>query len=113
MSARDSRYDVLFELLDPDIIAEVDLYWARTAGRDPADVVSRLGKRVELTHFKDGPAIPRKPQVPLGTGSANLLEALTAATASRWNLVELDSSDQDALVVIEAGYTWLRQHMSS
>jgi sugar phosphate isomerase/epimerase len=72
-------YDVLWEALDPDVLAEVDLYWAQTAGQDPAEVVRRLGKRVQLVHIDDGGAIPGEPfQVPAGQGVVQLAEALAA-----------------------------------
>ena len=46
----------LFDALDPDVIAEVDIYWAKVGGVDPAALVAELGERAALLHVKDGPA---------------------------------------------------------
>ena len=36
----------LFEQLDPEIFAELDVYWALVGGEDPVRVVSELGGKV-------------------------------------------------------------------
>src|SRR5699024_2969082 len=58
-----------------NVLAEVDLYWAATAGADPAAVLAQLGTRVVSVHLKDGPARTDQPQTPLGTGEANPVPA--------------------------------------
>ncbi|MGH7291529.1 MAG: sugar phosphate isomerase/epimerase family protein, partial [Myxococcota bacterium] len=45
----------LFDRLEPGIVAEVDIYWARVGGVDPAALLRELGDRVGLLHVKDGP----------------------------------------------------------
>lgn len=104
-------YDRFFEALDPAVIAEVDLYWAHTAGRDLAALLNRLGDRVRLVHFKDGPGLSDDPladQVPLGFGSADLDGAVAALPPQlEWNLVELDRTSLDPFDVVGEGYDWL------
>ena len=51
-----SAHEILIAQLDPDVFAELDIYWAHVGGRDPAKVVAELGARVRLLHVKDGPA---------------------------------------------------------
>ncbi len=51
-----TAYDVFFDLLEPEIFAEVDTYWAAVGGQDAARVVSGLGSRARMLHIKDGPA---------------------------------------------------------
>ncbi|WP_051947830.1 sugar phosphate isomerase/epimerase family protein [Streptomyces scabiei] len=61
-------FDVLWDLLDPEILAEVDVYWAAVAGQDPAEVLDRLGERAVAAHLKDGPARRDTPQTPSAPG---------------------------------------------
>lgn len=104
-------YDRFFDALDPAVVAEVDLYWAHTAGRDLPELLRRLGERVKLVHFKDGPALADDPladQVPLGYGSADLEGAVAALPAHlEWSLVELDRTSLDPFEVVSEGYDWL------
>jgi sugar phosphate isomerase/epimerase len=106
-------WDVLWEQADPRVIAEVDLYWAQAAGQVPAEVVSRLGARVELVHVKDGPgvveALPE--QVAPGGGEVALDAALRAGEATiRAQVIEADrvAGDGDPFAYVEAGVAWLR-----
>ncbi|MCX4704280.1 sugar phosphate isomerase/epimerase [Streptomyces sp. NBC_01352] len=88
-------FDVLWERLDPDVLAEVDLYWAAVAGQDPAEVVERLGERAVAAHVKDGPARPDTPQTPLGTGDVDYAAALRAGRHLRWHITEIDDTAGD------------------
>lgn len=103
--------DRFYEDLDPSVVAEVDLYWAHTAGRELPDLLRTLGDRVELVHLKDGPGLfedPLADQVPLGCGSADLEGVIPALPAGlRWNLVELDRTALDPFDVVSDGYDWL------
>jgi sugar phosphate isomerase/epimerase len=49
-------YEIMLDRLAPDIFFEVDTYWAKTAGVDPAALVRQLGGRAPLLHIKEGPA---------------------------------------------------------
>ena len=72
-------YEVLLDLLDRDIFFEIDTYWVKVAGHDPAVIVKKFGKRAPLLHIKDGPAIWREsladdnpdPMVAVGKGTQN------------------------------------------
>ena len=50
----------------PDIFWQLDVYWARTGGADPAAVVAELGPRIGSLHLKDGPAVHGEPMTALG-----------------------------------------------
>jgi sugar phosphate isomerase/epimerase len=105
----EAAYDALWEQADPRVLAEVDLYWVQAAGRAPAEVVARLGARVELVHVKDGPGVPDVPQLPPGSGDIALDDALTAgASTITTAIVEADGVDGDPFDYIEAGVNWLR-----
>ena len=45
----------------PTVALEVDLYWAAAGGQKPADLLRRLGERVQAVHVKDGPMRPASP----------------------------------------------------
>lgn len=104
-------YDVLWDALDPAVVAEVDLYWAQTAGQVPAEVVGRLGERVELVHVKDGPAVRGEPQVAAGQGSVALADALEAGRESiRAHIIEADgiAEGADIFDLVADSVAWLR-----
>lgn len=109
-------YDVLWDALDPSIVAEVDLYWAQTAGQVPAEVVARLGERVELVHVKDGPAVRGEPQVAAGQGLVTLADALDAGHDSiRVHIIEADgiAAGADIFDLIADSVTWLKARAES
>ncbi len=87
--------DRLATLLDSSIIFEIDTYWARVAGFDPAQVVARFGERAPLLHIKDGPADDTKSaMVAVGDGVINV-EAILNEARAEWAVVELDRSATD------------------
>jgi sugar phosphate isomerase/epimerase len=100
----------LFQLAGPEVVAEVDIYWATVAGADPADLVRRLGERVRLLHVKDGPADPAArdaPQVAVGTGRVDVAGAIAAGDAVAWHVVELDACATDMLEAIRSSLRFL------
>lgn len=97
----------LFERLDPEVFAEIDTYWARVGGVDPARVVSGLGERARMLHLKDGPADdPESPMTAVGSG---VLDVAAIASASRadWHVVELDRCATDMFEAVEQSYRFL------
>lgn len=101
----------LFDRLDPGIVAEVDIYWARVGGVDPAVLISELGDRVELLHVKDGPADDAaSPMVAVGEGMIDVPAALGAATSARWHIVELDQCATGMEAAIAQSYDFLVEH---
>jgi sugar phosphate isomerase/epimerase len=80
----------LFDRLEPGIVAEVDIYWARVGGLDPAELLHELGDRVGLLHVKDGRAAGGGDMVAVGDGEIDIPAALIAAPTARWHIVELD-----------------------
>lgn len=106
--------ELLADLLDPRVVLEVDLYWAARAGVDPAALLERLGDRVVAVHVKDGTldaeaikAYPPADQVPAGTGSVPLAEALDAASALEFAIVEYDAYAGDLFDGIEQSRVFL------
>jgi sugar phosphate isomerase/epimerase len=98
----------LFEHLAPEVFAEVDIYWARVGGSDPATLVAALDARVGLLHVKDGPADePASPMVAVGDGAIDVPGVLAAAPAAQWHIVELDRCATDMFDAVERSYDYL------
>jgi sugar phosphate isomerase/epimerase len=104
----------LLDYLDPDIFFEIDTYWAKTAGRDPAQVVADFGERVHLLHIKDGPAPIGEivnQQVAVGKGTLDVpLIVEAAGTAVEWLVVEFDDCATDIVAAVKESYDYLTQN---
>ena len=106
--------EVFAGLLDPTIALEVDLYWAAAGGQDAADLVRRLGDRVQAVHVKDGPMRPGisaaslpTDQVPAGQGDVPLAQALSAGGSIDYAVIEFDHYDGDIFDGIAQSYAFL------
>ncbi|MEX2207014.1 MAG: sugar phosphate isomerase/epimerase [Myxococcota bacterium] len=103
-----SAHELLLGQLDPEIFVELDTYWTRVGGRDPAKVVAELGARVRLLHLKDGPADrPESPMTAVGDGVLDFPAIVAASDAVRWHIVELDACATDMFEAIEKSYRYL------
>jgi sugar phosphate isomerase/epimerase len=109
-------YEILFEFVDPDVLFEIDTYWVKVAGQDPAKIVGRLGKRAPLLHIKDGPArwhdsLPQEnpdPMVAVGKGAQKFPAIVKAAKGNtEWMIVEMDKTATDVFVAIQDSYNYL------
>ncbi len=101
-------YQVMLEHLDPGVFFELDTYWIKTAGVDPAKVVRELGPRAPLLHVKDGPAVRDEPHVAVGDGVLDLPGIVQAADgAAEWLIVELDHCATDMMEAVEKSYQYL------
>ncbi|MCU1524418.1 MAG: Sugar phosphate isomerase/epimerase [Microbacteriaceae bacterium] len=102
-------YDLLLEQLDPRVVIELDMYWTRMGGADPAAVVASLGGRVKYVHIKDGPALSYEDDVmvPIGEGAMDWDAALTANPALEWHLLELERLNVDTFEAVERSYDYL------
>jgi len=103
-----SAHELLFAQLDPAIFVELDTYWARVGGRDPAKLIAELGARVHLLHLKDGPADGFKsPMTAVGDGALDFPAIVAASDTVRWHIVELDACATDMFEAIEKSYRYL------
>jgi sugar phosphate isomerase/epimerase len=93
---------------DPTIFFELDTYWIKTAGLDPAQVVAELGDRAPILHFKDGPAVKDEPMTAVGDGVQDFPAILRASNgAVEWVVVELDACATDMLTAVERSFYYL------
>ena len=108
-----SGLELFYELTVPDVVAEVDVYWAQIAGRDPVDLVHNLGDRVVLLHVKDGTGSFQDPSLSLGTGVVDVPAVLAAGDFVQWHIVELEGMgdgtwsalEQDARYLVDGGWS--------
>jgi sugar phosphate isomerase/epimerase len=99
--------ELLADALDPEVVLEVDTYWAYAGGADVPALLARLGERVVAVHVKDGDgSLDTKKQVAVGAGSLpiwNILDAVPDAL----RVVELDDSEGDLLEAVGDSYAYL------
>lgn len=101
-------YKIMLERLNPNIFFEVDTYWVKTAGCNPADVVRELGRRAPLLHIKDGPAVQQQPMTAVGEGTLDFPAILSAAGNNvDWLVVELDECATDMMKAVQKSITFL------
>jgi len=101
-------HEVMLECLDPRIFFEIDTYWVKTAGPDPAEVVRHLGERAPLLHIKDGPCMAGEPMVAVGEGIMDFPSIVQAGKDSiEWLIVELDECATDMVEAVEKSYKYL------
>ena len=96
--------------LSPDVLFELDAYWAANFGaNDPAAQVAKFKNRTPLLHIKDGPLEKDKAMTALGTGKLDIPAIVKAADPAvlRWVIVELDRCDTDMFAAVEESYKYL------
>jgi sugar phosphate isomerase/epimerase len=112
-------YELLLEHLDKDIFFEIDTYWVKVAGQDPAAIVKKMGSRAQLLHIKDGPAIYRDtlaqdnpdPMTAVGKGTQNFPAIVKAADGNtEWMVIEMDKTAGDVFIALKESYDYLINH---
>lgn len=113
-------FDVLVERTDPNLMCfEIDCYWVTQAGRDPVQMIKKLGPRVRLLHMKDRkPGFPTSTSLnaeashftPVGTGTIDWKAVIAAAQRDgiRHYFVEQDSGPPAPLDCLRISYKNLR-----
>jgi sugar phosphate isomerase/epimerase len=99
--------EVLADHLAPEVVLEVDTYWAHVGGADVPALLHRLGDRVVALHVKDGDgSTDNKKQVAVGAGSLPVWDFIDAAPDAL-RVVELDDSEGDLLEAVRDSRTYL------
>ncbi len=99
-----TMYDYMMENLDPRYVnIEMDVFWMRNPGQDPAALMRKYPGRFPITHLKDrlagtqdnlkGRQDPER-NVVLGTGDVNIAAVIKAAreTGVKYHFIEDESS---------------------
>ncbi|MFF5672767.1 sugar phosphate isomerase/epimerase family protein [Streptomyces hygroscopicus] len=112
-------FDLFAGQLDPEVVLEIDVFWAAAGGYDVVALLERLGSRVRALHIKDGPIVedpfssgaPLDPatlcQVPPGQGRVPLDAALAAAPHATYAVIEFDHYGGDIFEGIGAAVGYL------
>jgi sugar phosphate isomerase/epimerase len=99
--------EVLADRLQPEVVLEVDTYWAYGGGADVPALLTRLGDRVVALHIKDGDGtLDTSKQVPVGSGVLPVWDFIAAAPEAL-RVVELDDSQTDLLEAVRASREFL------
>jgi sugar phosphate isomerase/epimerase len=101
---------LLHEALHHDIFWQLDVYWAQTAGADPAEVLAELRPRVRSIHWKDGPCVHGRPMTALGRGKVDVPRILRALTQPVDWVIELDECATDPLEAAGQSRVYLESH---
>jgi sugar phosphate isomerase/epimerase len=92
--------EVFADRLAPEVVLEVDTYWAYAGGADVPALLNRLGDRVAALHLKDGDgSLDTSKQVAVGSGVLPVREIIEAATDAL-RVVKLDKSETDLLEAV-------------
>ncbi|MEE9097680.1 sugar phosphate isomerase/epimerase family protein [Pseudarthrobacter phenanthrenivorans] len=101
-------------LLDPELVLEVDTYWAAVGGQDPVELLGRLGDRVKFIHIKDGPLNKdNKAQQPAGQGKVPVLDVIAAAKSLEVGVVEFDDYTGDIFEGIAQSLAFLTSNTAT
>jgi len=104
---------MLLDHIDEDIFFEIDTYWAKVAGQDPAQVIRDFGDRAKMLHMKDGAAQGTEgPMVALGAGVQDFPSILEASKGHvDWFIVEFDNCETDMFEAVKTSVDFLRGQM--
>jgi len=103
-----TAFQAMREYLNPSVLFEVDVYWVKTSGHDPAALIRDLGVRAPLLHIKDGPCVVDQPMVAVGDGQVDIPAVVQAGQGTaEWLIVELDECATDMLQAVEKSYHYM------
>jgi sugar phosphate isomerase/epimerase len=101
---------ILKKYLEPGINFELDTYWIKVAGQDPAQITAEMGHRAPLLHIKDGPATKEADMTAVGDGVMDVPAIIKAGEPhTQWLIVEIDRCATDMLEAVEKSYLYLAQ----
>lgn len=104
-------------LLEPGpqnhILAEVDVYWVKKAGKDPLSFIQPYKNRMPIIHLKDMTNDARETFAEIGTGVIDFLPILKWGEASgvEWYAVEQDQCDGDPMHSLEVSLRNLKNYI--
>ncbi|MFI5183811.1 MAG: sugar phosphate isomerase/epimerase family protein [Vicinamibacteria bacterium] len=104
-STEGTLFDTIVKETDPSLVSfEIDIFWAKAGGADPAKLVASLPGRVPLMHIKDMrkglvllPGTSKAPDdanVVAGTGQLDLPAILRAARRARTEIFYIEDESE-------------------
>lgn len=115
-------FEEMMKIMDPDLVKlELDLFWTKISGNDPAAMISKHADRVIMMHLKDLKAgtpldtdtanVDPGAFQPMGDGIIDFKQVLTAAHAAHvpYGFIEQDQSpDLPVMESIQRSLTYLQ-----
>jgi sugar phosphate isomerase/epimerase len=99
--------EVLADHLAPEVVLEIDAYWAYAGGADVPALIRRLGDRVVALHLKDGDgSLDTSRQVAAGEGVVPI-RAVVDAAPTALPIIEFDDTSGDLLTAIRESRAFL------
>ncbi|MGY3261785.1 sugar phosphate isomerase/epimerase family protein [Frigoribacterium sp. 2355] len=100
--------EVFAAALPANVVLEIDTYWVEVGGVDAAELLARLGDKVQFLHVKDGPKNKNDvEQVAVGRGSMPVRDILQAARQAT-PVVELDDHAGDVFTALADSLEFLQ-----
>ena len=104
-------YKIMLEYLSPDIMFELDTYWVKIGGQDPAVVLTELQDRIPLIHIKDGSGEPGNLNMKAaGRGVMDFAPIFANAKKAEWLICELDACESNMLEAVRESYDYIAQN---
>jgi len=109
-------YEILLQELDQDIFFEMDTYWVKVAGHNPANIIAKLGTRAKFLHIKDGPALYNDklaidnpdPMTAVGKGTQNFPAIIKAANGNpEFLVIEMDKLATDVFDALKESFDYM------
>ncbi|NBD24412.1 sugar phosphate isomerase/epimerase family protein [Paenibacillus glycinis] len=103
----ESALDILLGATDPELVKlELDVYWAKKGGEDPAHYLRKLNGRCPVLHVKDMEPGEERFFAEVGEGVLDFGEILAAAEeiGTEWLVVEQDACRRPAFESIAISY---------
>jgi sugar phosphate isomerase/epimerase len=94
--------------LAPEIIFEVDTYWAHVPGVHVPDLLAQLAERAALLHLKDGSGRLEQTMLALGDGVMDFPAIVRHSRAEAW-IVELDDCATDMLEAVARSFAYAQR----
>jgi sugar phosphate isomerase/epimerase len=108
---RRTLYDVLIEAENPDLLLELDVYWADHAGVNPVRLFERCKGRTPVIHVKDkGISQEGQPvMAPIGEGNLDWEGIIPACRDAgvEWYAVEQDECRRDPFDCLRSSFEYL------
>lgn len=104
--------DILLRETDPDYVKmELDTYWVKRGGEDPAAYIGKLRNRCPLLHIKDMEAGEEQFFAEIGEGILDFADIAKAAeeAGTEWLVVEQDECRRDPFESLAISYRHLSE----
>jgi sugar phosphate isomerase/epimerase len=103
-------------ILDPKeeknkVLAEIDVYWIKKAGKDPLEFIRPYKNRMPIIHLKDMTNDEQETYAALGTGTIDFKPIIEWGEKSgiEWYVVEQDECPGDPFDSLQTSYNYIQR----